>query len=150
MLRRLAALWISSIMPYLRHDAAIIQAARGAALPMQVGVRYLQASKPSKATLMKYLRMQFSIRHIVSYGSRLCIWLTCLGCAGLLTSLCRHPSAGSAMRGTSMTHAIWRGSRTCKCITVSLKLAKFERPDEPLVRHGVHSAAIVLDHCSAG
>ena len=58
-------------MAYLRHDAAIIQAARGAALPMQVGVRHLQASRPSEASLMSHLYIHISIGHIVKYGSRL-------------------------------------------------------------------------------
>ena len=51
----LGALRISRIMAYLRHDAAIIQAARGAALPMQVGVRHLRASEASEASLIKDL-----------------------------------------------------------------------------------------------
>ena len=38
---------------------------------MQVGVRHLQASKPSKASLIEQLWLRFSSGHIVMHGSRL-------------------------------------------------------------------------------
>lgn len=39
--------------------------------------------------------------------------MSCRVQRSLYTSLCRHPRAGSAILGTSMVHAICKGSRTC-------------------------------------